>query len=123
VTSESGVASVAGKSIKKPFSRMKGNFGNTCHTCHSHHDQLLFQSSGGRNKRMKYLSPDSSVASDGDEQAVSVFQSLFFEQLDALTGRRRSGLFEQARKAGIPREAAEAFWRTRRKSARNREAA
>ncbi len=50
-----------------------------------------------------------------EEFAVSAFQLLFFEQLEALPARRRSVLMEQARKAGIPREAAEAFWHTVRK--------
>lgn len=57
-----------------------------------------------------------------DDGEPSTFQLLFFDQLEALTGRRRGVLIEQARQAGIPREAAESFWRTKRKSVRNREA-
>lgn len=68
------------------------------------------------------MTPTNSPISDLDNEP-STFELLFFDQLESLTGRRRSVLLEQARKAGIPREAAEVFWRTRRKSVRNREAA
>jgi hypothetical protein len=58
-----------------------------------------------------------------DDGEPSPFQLLFFDQLEALTARRRGVLLEQGRRAGIPREAAEAFWRTKRKSAQTPEAA
>ncbi len=48
VTSKNGVAGMAGKSIKKPFSRIEGNSGNTRHTRHTHHGSILLSSSGGR---------------------------------------------------------------------------
>lgn len=57
------------------------------------------------------------------DKDVSHFERLFFPQLEALTARRHWILIEQARQAGIPREAAESFWRTKRKSVRTREAA
>src|ERR1700693_1655289 len=48
-----------------------------------------------------------------EQSEPSPFQLLFFDQLARLTGRRHAAFLEQARKAGIPRECAEAYWRTR----------
>ncbi len=51
------------------------------------------------------------------DSEVTTFQRLFFAQLEKLPGRRHAALLKQARRLGIPRECAEAYWRTVRKPA------